>query len=351
MKAIVVGTADQRTSLPVGTFPISDGHATPTPIHGIHHSVGGAAMAVARVLAASGDDVALAVPLGEDYAAAVIDTEAYRFDMSTHLCRRELRHTPRSVDLHDEDGHRHVYLDLAHAHSLPIDMRSLDTDAQRADVVVITSLDQAPTLPAALAVRGLRCAVDLQAFNPFDALHVPTAHRGTHPADALLATRETIRGALSAEILAFRADAVRARERQALAALASRARSRLVILWCGTDGVLLLERGSCGWPAEAVHVPGCPELDAPHGGDTFLAAFLHRVIARELAPEEAARGALAATARVLRVDHDLDRTRLARLLEDERSVRDQGEVPLSPVPAPAGSTLAEGAPRERDGTA
>ena len=124
MRVVVIGIANQQTSLPVDRFPVE--YVAQRYLTGaIRHTVGGVAFNVARSLCALGHVVALASPLGEDYPAAMIDAEAYRYNLSTHLCRRELARTPRSVVLYDTTGRRQVNTDLTDGLRMEFDTREI----------------------------------------------------------------------------------------------------------------------------------------------------------------------------------------------------------------------------------
>ena len=279
MKVVVVGVANQQTALPVESFPIE--YTAQRYVTGqIRHTVGGVGFNVARALATFGHAVALASPLGEDYPAAMIDAEAYRFGVSTHLCRRELRRTPRSVVLWHEDGRRQANVDLTDAADFLFSPEDLAPDLFRAKLVVLGNSNMTRPLIGPLVERGSRFAVDLQdvrgADNPWD------------------------RDFLAADYLNMSNVNVRGYERDILLELRAKSRARVLIMTLDADGALVLERDA----EEPVHVPApsVPVLNSVGAGDTFFATFLHHAVKGKLPATEAARLACAAGARMVATD-------------------------------------------------
>ncbi|MDO5494316.1 MAG: carbohydrate kinase family protein [bacterium] len=276
MKVVVVGIANQQTALPVGGFPVEYEAVRFVPGQ-IRHTVGGVGFNVARTLSALGHMVALASPLGEDYPAAMVDAEAYRFSISTHLCRRDLRRTPRSIVLYDRTGRRQANVDLADAVDFTFSEEHLAPDLFRAKLVVLGNLDMVRPLIAPVVARGRRLAVDLQdvrgADNPHDEEFLQ--------ADYLNMSNEYVRGS----------------EREVLLALREKSRARVLTMTLAEHGALVLDRTM----AEPAHVPA-PEVEPRNtagAGDIAFAKFLHVHLKLKEDPVAAmARGVAAASSYV-----------------------------------------------------
>lgn len=267
MKSIVVGRVHQRTAVPIQAFPV---HArlAPTCNDGIRHFVGGAAFASARTLAALGNEVFLAAPLGEDYPTALVDTQAFRFRISTHLCPRILQRTPRAVVLCDPQGRCHIMEDPGDDRALSVQADDLQPELTDADLLIITDPDIAPELLGSVTGSALTTAVDLQAVTAD--IFVPTSRayqRLVAPfrhADIIAASGQFIPGGSRlAEFLAASTDA------------------RIIVITQAEHGCLVLERNESGtWPPGPTHVrvPPVAAVAGLDAGDTFLATFAHRVI-------------------------------------------------------------------------
>lgn len=279
MKVVVIGIANQQTSLPVGAFPIP--YESVRFLTGqIRHTVGGVGFNVSRALSALGNMVALASPLGEDYPAAMIDAEAFRYNISTHLCGRELARTPRSVVLFDDTGRRQVNVDLTDASGFVFQPADLAPDLFRAKLVVLGNVDMVRPLIAPLRDEGKRFAVDLQDVtgpdNPWDTDFLQ--------ADYLNMSNVRVEGA----------------EREVLTAIAAKSRARVLSMTLGAAGALVLARG---WDAP-VHVPA-PEVTAVNSvgaGDVFWAVMLHHLVEMHTEPVTAVQLACAAGARLVEAE-------------------------------------------------
>ncbi len=276
MRVVAIGIANQQTSLPVERFPVE--YTAQRYLTGmIRHTVGGVGFNVARSLSALGHMVALASPLGEDYPAAMIDAEAYRYNLSTHLCRRELARTPRSVVLYDTTGRRQVNTDLTDAADFAFTPEDLAPDLYRAKLVVLANLDMARPLIEPLRQRGQRFAVDLQdiqgADNPYDQ-------------DFLGATYIN----MSNELL-------HGREPEVLKDLRERSAAKVLSMTLGRDGALVLTREM----TEPVHVtsPESQAINSVGAGDMYWAVFLHHLVKEKADAVTAATRGCQAAARLV----------------------------------------------------
>lgn len=255
MRVVVVGIANLQTSLPVDHFPVE--YTAQRYLTGrIRHTVGGVGFNVGRALSALGHMVAVASPLGEDYPAAMIDAEAYRFNISTHLCRRELHRTPRSVVLYDAAGRRQVNTDLTDAIDFVFRLEDLEPDIYRAKLVVLANLDMVRPLIEPLHARGRRFAVDLQDIqgpdNPYDQQFLAATH--------LNMSNEMVRGY----------------EREVLLALRAKSDAEVISMTLGAAGALVLTPTM----GEPVHVtaPRVHAVNSVGAGDVYWAALLHHLI-------------------------------------------------------------------------
>ncbi|HZK04810.1 MAG TPA: carbohydrate kinase family protein [Actinomycetaceae bacterium] len=252
MKAVVVGIANQQTALPIRSFPVAYEANRYLP-GAIRHTVGGVGFNVARTLSAFGHMVALASPLGEDYSAAMIDAEAYRYSISTHLCRRELTRTPRSVVLYDDAGRRQTNFDPAGAVDFVFREEHLAPDLFRAKLVVLGNSDMVAPLIDPLRERGRWLAVDLQ-----------EVHGAHNPADEKF---------LAADFLNMSNEYVKGSEREVLLGLRERSRARILTMTLGAAGALVLPSDV----DEPVHVPA-PRVrprNTSGAGDIMFATLLH----------------------------------------------------------------------------
>lgn len=301
MRAIVAGIASQEMVVPVDGFPIPYSDLRWVP-HQIGTSVGGVGFAVARTLAALGDEVQLAAPLGEDAAAAAIDAAAFRFGMTTALCTRTLPRTPRAVVLVAPDGRRQVNADPGDAASAHLDPDLFPGPLLTADVLVLDNIPMCAPLVAAGAAAGVPVAVDLQDVRGVE-----------NPDDAPF---------LAADVLSMCHERVRHREEETLLALRDRSSARLLVMTLAEQGCLVLAPEM----ARPVHVPAHdvgPARNPSGGGDAFFGALVHYLFAERVAPLTAVRRAGVAASWVIshRDDPDWLSAEVVAAVADGRDTR------------------------------
>lgn len=273
MRVVVIGIANQQTSIPVETFPVE--YEPWRNVNGqIRHTVGGVGFTVARVLSTFGNMVALASPLGEDYPAALIDAEAYRYNISTHLCRRELARTPRSVVLHDSQGRRMVNSDLTDAADFVFEPKDLQADVAGSQLVVLASLP---------LVRGL-----IQPLRESASLYAIDLHDVPNPRS------EKLEPFLAADLINLSNEHLRGQETEVLEYLRERSNAKLLSMTLGAEGALVLTPEMDA----PVHIPA-REVDAVNtvgAGEVYWAVALHYFVkSGRSAVEAATRGCEAAT--------------------------------------------------------
>lgn len=112
MKHILIsGLVNTETTVRVRQFPI-EYYPIDYPFFGVDTAVSGVAYNIAKALHTLGDRVTLLSMTGNDFAAAYIADELRGCGIADdHICR-QLRQTPSSVVLYDEEGRRQIYCDL-----------------------------------------------------------------------------------------------------------------------------------------------------------------------------------------------------------------------------------------------
>lgn len=276
MRVVVIGIANQQTSVAVDSFPVE--YVPRREVNGaIRHTVGGVGFNVARVLSALGNMVALASPLGEDYPAAMIDAEAYRYNISTHLCHRELKKTPRSVVIHDAEGRRMVNSDLTDGATFIFPLDALRPDVARANLVILANLPLTRQLVTPLRTDAALYAVDLH-----------DVRSPLNPADSEF---------LQADFINMSNEHVRGREAEVLLELRAASAARLLSMTAGADGAYVLTREM----DEPVHVPtSCVNAVSTVGaGEVYWAVLLHHHVKGQLDAVTAASMGCQAAARMI----------------------------------------------------
>ena len=112
MKRILVsGLINTETTVKVRKFPI-EYFPIDYPFFGVNTRVSGVAYNLLKALKTLGDDVRFVTMTGNDFVSEYIMHEVKAAGVETEYVKKNLKETPSSVVLFDEDGKRQIYCDL-----------------------------------------------------------------------------------------------------------------------------------------------------------------------------------------------------------------------------------------------
>ena len=110
-KILISGLVNTETTVKVRRFPIPY-YPIDYPFFGVNTAVSGVAYNIACALRILGDEVSLLSLTGADFPAAYIRQKLRDAGVDPSHLKPELKETPNSVVLYDEDGNRQIYCDL-----------------------------------------------------------------------------------------------------------------------------------------------------------------------------------------------------------------------------------------------
>lgn len=110
-KILVSGLCNVETTLKVHKFPI-DYYPIDYPFFGIKTTVSGVAYNIIKALKILGDDVTLTSFIGNDFEGEYILKELKNANIDGSFVKKELKETPTSIVLFDDEGKRQIYCDL-----------------------------------------------------------------------------------------------------------------------------------------------------------------------------------------------------------------------------------------------
>ncbi len=111
MKILVSGLLNTETDVSVRQFPIQY-YPIDYNFFGIDTFVGGVAFNIAKALTVLGDKVCLASLIGRDISANLIKNALQELSIDTKYVKANLKRTPNSAVLYDNEGKRQIYCDL-----------------------------------------------------------------------------------------------------------------------------------------------------------------------------------------------------------------------------------------------
>ena len=111
MKILVSGLLNTETDVSVRQFPIQY-YPIDYNFFGIDTFVGGVAFNIAKALTVLGDKVCLASLIGRDISEKLIKNALQELSIETKYVKANLKRTPNSAVLYDNEGKRQIYCDL-----------------------------------------------------------------------------------------------------------------------------------------------------------------------------------------------------------------------------------------------
>jgi len=111
MKILVSGLLNTETDVSVRQFPIQY-YPIDYNFFGIDTFVGGVAFNIAKALTVLGDKVCLASLIVRDISANLIKNALQELSIDTKYVKANLKRTPNSAVLYDNEGKRQIYCDL-----------------------------------------------------------------------------------------------------------------------------------------------------------------------------------------------------------------------------------------------
>jgi len=136
MKIIVSGLINIETTLKVRKFPI-DYYPIEYPFFGIQAEVSGVAYNVGKALSALGDTIHIVSFIGEDEEGKRIVLKLEHEGIAHRFVYRELKQTPVTVALYDEEGRRQIYCDLKDIQDKSMDFSRVEAAVKDSDAVVL----------------------------------------------------------------------------------------------------------------------------------------------------------------------------------------------------------------------
>ncbi len=136
MKIIVSGLVNIETTLKVRKFPI-DYYPIDYPFFGIKSDVSGVAYNVAKALRTLGNDIQITSFIGEDEEGKRILSKLEEEKIGSRYIYHELKETPVTVALYDDEGRRQIYCDLKDIQEKNIEPARLGESIKNSDLIVL----------------------------------------------------------------------------------------------------------------------------------------------------------------------------------------------------------------------
>lgn len=249
MKILVSGLLNIETSLKIDDFPINY-NPIEYPFFGVDSCVSGVGYNIGKALKTLGDDVTLLSKIGNDFNGEIILNELKKNNIETKHIEKNLKQTPQSVVLVDQQGKRKIYCDLKDVQdNNSIDIQGINLDDY--SFLVLTNIN----FNRELLKSGKKIATDVHVLS---SLEDPYNDEFMKAADILFLSNEVILG----------------KEIDFIKEIYQKYHNEIIVCGCGSDGALMY----IGKQDKIYH----QEATAPLGisstigaGDALFSCFIH----------------------------------------------------------------------------
>ena len=167
MKVMVSGLVNVETTLKIREFPIPY-FPIDYPFFGIHSDVSGVAFNVAKALMTLGNEVRLTALIGDDEEGKRILEKLEREKIGTEFIRQELKETPVTVTLYDQEGKRQMYCDLKDVQENEVAFMALEEGRTDSELVVLCNTNFNRPLLKRVKAMGKQIASDVHVLSDLE---------------------------------------------------------------------------------------------------------------------------------------------------------------------------------------
>lgn len=160
MKILVSGLVNVETTLKIEEFPINY-YPIAYPFFGIKSEVSGVAYNVAKALISLENEIQLASFTGTDDEGIRIEEKLKKENIGNQLIYRELKETPVTVALYDNEGRRQIHCDLKDIQEKTLDFGKIEAAVMDSDLVVLCNINFNRTLLKKVKEAGKLLASDV----------------------------------------------------------------------------------------------------------------------------------------------------------------------------------------------
>lgn len=254
MRVIVSGLINIETTLKVRKFPINY-YPIDYPFFGIKSDVSGVAYNVGKALLALENDIQITSFIGEDEEGKRILSKLKEERIGNQFIYHELKETPVTVALYDEEGRRQIYCDLKDIQEKNMDFAELEAAIKDSDLVVLCNTNFNRSLLKKVKKIGKLIASDVHVLSDIDDEY---NKEFMEYADILFLSDEQL--PCSAEQFIFE--------------MKEKYLSKIIVIGLGKKGALLYERSEDRiYRLEAAHVGDV--VNTLGAGDALFSCFIN----------------------------------------------------------------------------
>ena len=164
MKILVSGLMNIETTLKIEQFPINY-YPVGYPFFGIKSDVSGVAYNVAKALLSLENEIQITSFIGSDEEGKRIRSRLEGENIGNQYIYEELRETPVTVALYDNEGKRQIHCDLKDIQEKTIDFPKIESAVMASDLVVLCNINFNRSLLKQVKEAGKLIASDVHVIS------------------------------------------------------------------------------------------------------------------------------------------------------------------------------------------
>ena len=254
MKAIVSGLINIETTLRVRKFPI-EYYPIGYPFFGIKSEVSGVAYNVAKALITLGNEIQISSFIGKDEEGKRILSKLEYEKIGKSFIFDELKETPVTVALYDEEGKRQIYCDLKDIQEKEIELFGVEEAIKDSELVILCNINFNRSILKKVKKMGKLIASDVHVLSDINDEY---NREFMECADILFLSDEQLPCSAESFILELK----------------ERFPSKIIVIGLGKEGALMWERSKNRvYRLEAVHIDEV--VNTIGAGDALFSAFIN----------------------------------------------------------------------------
>ena len=254
MKILISGLINIETTVKIDQFPI---HYYPVgySFFGIKSNISGVAYNVAKALLVLDNEIQMTSFIGKDEEGKRILSRLEEDNIGHQLLYPDLKETPTSVVLYDEDGRRQIHCDLKDIQEKTIEFEKIEKTIIDSDLVVLCNTNFNRKLLRRVKEAGKLIATDV---------HVLSDINDEYNKDFME----------YAEILFMSDEKLPCEASQFLLKMKEKYSAKIIVIGLGEEGALLYERAQDKmFRLEAAHVGDV--VNTLGAGDALFSSFIN----------------------------------------------------------------------------
>lgn len=166
-RILVSGLVNIETTLKVEQFPV-EYQPVRFPFHGIHTTVSGVGVNIAKALTTLGNQTPFLSLIGRDYASELVLRSLHASGISTTHVLQNLDHTCQSIIVYTPDGRRMIFTDLKDIQEQQYPLEQFDQALMGSSLAILCNINFSRALLDRAQKAGVWIATDVHTISDLE---------------------------------------------------------------------------------------------------------------------------------------------------------------------------------------